>query len=645
MGQVVSKKKRNQNATAEKKPFHAKVSEFFTSGCSSGKDDLRQRNRAPSIVDSTVVIRDIAPDPEVGEMLQNVPIFSHLNQTEREKLGGALEEVRFDAGDVICAEGDAGDCFYIVQSGTALVTKYDPSTGEHIFLIELTAGDHFGEQAILSDTEQLVSVTANSEITLWALQRKTFKVLFRENRIDLKFAVRDDLPIDPRGAVSSEGEERFGGSRSAEYSGPFPSQTLPEETEELLLRAINNNVLFSTFEEDHMRTVALVMDELEVKAGDDLIKEGEEGDSFYIVTEGEFDVFQYRDGQQEKVDHKSTGDSFGELALMYEAPRNATVQAVCDSKVRVLERVWFNRIAKALGMARLEQYAHWLNKIELLAPLTNYERNQVAEALEVVDIAEPNVDIFRQGDEGDALYIVVKGEVVFTKEENGAARKEIGRCSPGQYFGERALINNEPRAANATTLVCTRLVRLDRGAFVSLLGPLEEIIKKKVDRYDPNGDPLCEWDPLDVKREDLKKIGILGQGSYGVVTLVSDPEGRTFALKAVSKQRIVETKQKDHIYNEKILMTQMNHPFLIKLYQTYQDRDRLFFLLEPSLGGELFPILRRNKTFPPSQAKFYAASVCLAFEYMHKRNFIYRDLKPENLLLDRDGYLKVRASA
>jgi protein kinase A len=88
-------------------------------------------------------------------------------------------------------------------------------------------------------------------------------------------------------------------------------------------------------------------------------------------------------------------------------------------------------------------------------------------------------------------------------------------------------------------------------------------------------------------------------------------------------------------------MAQMDHPMLVKLHNTYQDVDRLYFLLEPVLGGEMFPLLRKHKTFPPPQAKFYAACVVLAFEYMHKRDFIYRDLKPENLLLDNDGYLKI----
>jgi len=88
-------------------------------------------------------------------------------------------------------------------------------------------------------------------------------------------------------------------------------------------------------------------------------------------------------------------------------------------------------------------------------------------------------------------------------------------------------------------------------------------------------------------------------------------------------------------------MAALKHPFLVQLFATYKDQDRLYFLLEASLGGELFSVLREKTLFDEDTARFYAASVVCAFEYMHSKNMIYRDLKPENLLLDEKGYLKV----
>jgi serine/threonine protein kinase len=93
--------------------------------------------------------------------------------------------------------------------------------------------------------------------------------------------------------------------------------------------------------------------------------------------------------------------------------------------------------------------------------------------------------------------------------------------------------------------------------------------------------------------------------------------------------------------SEKNTMAQLHHPFIVKLFATFQDSKRLFFLLQPCLGGDLFTYLRERTLFDEDQARFYAACVISAFEYMHDRNIVYRDLKPENLLIDEDGYLKV----
>jgi len=141
---------------------------------------------------------------------------------------------------------------------------------------------------------------------------------------------------------------------------------------------------------------------------------------------------------------------------------------------------------------------------------------------------------------------------------------------------------------------------------------------------------------------DLRVIGTLGKGSFGYVQLVKDVNTKiTYALKAVSKTQIVQTGQQGHIMSEKKVMISLKHPFCIRLHQTYKDKNRLYFLLEPSLGGELFSVLRARTLFDEETARFYAGSVVLAFEYMHSKNIIYRDLKPENLLLDDKGFLKV----
>eukprot|EP01084_Bolivina_argentea_P122168 216519_1 len=147
---------------------------------------------------------------------------------------------------------------------------------------------------------------------------------------------------------------------------------------------------------------------------------------------------------------------------------------------------------------------------------------------------------------------------------------------------------------------------------------------------------------INTKLESFINLGILGVGSFARVSLVKDPEtNKTYALKKLRKNVIVESKQQVHIHNELNILAQLNSDFTIKLYATYKDKFNVYFLLEPILGGELFTVLRWNKQFSENTARFYGACVVLALETLHNNNIIYRHLKPENILIDNKGYCRL----
>ncbi|EPY32322.1 protein kinase A [Strigomonas culicis] len=100
-------------------------------------------------------------------------------------------------------------------------------------------------------------------------------------------------------------------------------------------------------------------------------------------------------------------------------------------------------------------------------------------------------------------------------------------------------------------------------------------------------------------------------------------------------------KQVNHVLQEAGILQEIQHPFIVNMLKGFMDEDRLYILLEYVVGGELFSHLRKAGKFPNDVSKFYAAEVLLAFEYLHSRDIVYRDLKPENLLLDIDGNVKV----
>lgn len=155
-----------------------------------------------------------------------------------------------------------------------------------------------------------------------------------------------------------------------------------------------------------------------------------------------------------------------------------------------------------------------------------------------------------------------------------------------------------------------------------------------------------EFEKIDTtgwKLVDFEMKETLGTGTFGRVRLCKHRNlpGQHLAMKILKKSEIIRLKQTEHIISEKEVLTQIHHPFIVNLMKTFQDETRLYMVLEYIIGGEVFSHLRKAGKFPSDVAKFYAAEIVLAFEYLHSLDIIYRDLKPENLLLDGQGHIKI----
>lgn len=302
---------------------------------------------------------------------------------------------------------------------------------------------------------------------------------------------------------------------------------------------------------------------------------------------------------------------------------------------------------------KIQEYVKYLNRVEILSSLLAAEKQQVARALMEVHFSKNEV-IIQQGNPGTTFYILFEGEVAVSIDGDEKVRLQASQDrSTAQYFGERALLNNEPRAATVkVTSKDAKALALDKEAFDLLLGPLEDILARKDAGASGKG-PVAPpagavhggRDPHKPKilMSDLSKIGLLGAGGFGAVELWEHKSsGETYAMKCISKGFILKTGMQDSVTTEKNILFMTNSSFIIRLYETYNSKQSIYFLMEPALGGELYSMYQKKGFYGSEKhAKFYSAGVVCAFEHLHERHIIYRDLKPENLLLNEKGHLKV----
>lgn len=258
-----------------------------------------------------------------------------------------------------------------------------------------------------------------------------------------------------------------------------------DEQRQRLSEAVRNILLFRALEKEQMNDVLDAMFERKVQKDELVIKQGDDGDNFYVIQNGIFHALVASDPSQEPV-HIHTYDnrgSFGELALLYNMPRAATIKAATEGSLWAMDRQTFRRILLKSAFKKRKMYETLIESVPMLKTLQPYERMNLADAL--VPRAVSNGErIIKQGDAADGMYFVEKGEVVISVLDDSGKEIEINRISKGGYFGELALVTHRPRAASAFADGDVKLAFLDVEAFERLLGPCMEIMKRNITDYE-----------------------------------------------------------------------------------------------------------------------------------------------------------------
>jgi cGMP-dependent protein kinase len=516
-------------------------------------------------------------------LFSGIEIFAALNENQLKSISASSTREIFSAGETIIHAGEVGETFYVIESGEVSFISKERTVGKCSY------GGYFGELALINDQPRAVTVRATTKTKCLVLTRKIFV------------------------------------------------QILGNLEEAHCFTACTSCPLLAPLTDPQLMDLASSMRIENVRKGKIVIREGDLGKAFYVIISGYFEV--KKNGENMPLATLTRGDYFGELALLRNDRRSATVVSQSDdSRIAIMTRQAFEKKIGNLFDLRRAWFKNTLKNVAIFSNL--HEDEYEALSLELTDITFEKEDtIIKQGERSDSMFILESGEVDIFREEN-SEKVHLTTLSPGSYFGELGLISeSDVRTATAIASKKSTVLVISKRTFDKRFGSLQNVLKREAATKYFHDSSLPQISRA--KLEDLTFIHTLGIGSFGKVSLVAHGN-ETYALKEIGKVHIVKRGLIKHVHQEKEVLANCDSLFIVKLYKTFVTEKSVYMLMDKVLGGDLFTYLQsRTKSLPESHAKFYSACVILAFEYLHSLNVMYRDLKPENLMLSQNGYLKL----
>nr|CCA14945.1 conserved unknown protein putative [Albugo laibachii Nc14] len=543
---------------------------------------------------------------------KNHYLLRFLNEREVAEMINVMMFTTVQPGQNIITQGSPGRCFYILESGQCEIFINDERIGWY------ENGDAFGELALLYNCPRAATIRSVNLCVLWSVDRTMFRKIIA--------------------TTSAE-------AQNARYN------------------FLKNVDLFKALNNDQLHLVASALRLHSFQDGEYILRQGEEGDTFYIIIQGEVCCTARGTGADDKEKQLmilQPGSYFGEMALMLNEPRQANCIAISEVKCYAMDRTQFTTLLGPLhALIDRQMRIRVLRSVPLLSSLKEDELDLLAHNLNVIVFEDKDV-IIVEGDDADTFYMISDGVVSIQKGDT-----EIYKLQSGEFFGERSLFSNEPRSATCIAVGRVECLTLNRDAFEQMLGQLEHIMQREMRRQQQmeafafigskqaHGTSVLSGNKRKcLELNELEKIRIIGTGTFGRVYLVNHPlTNQAFALKCMQKVNVVSSQQERSVLNEKCIVSECDHPFILKLVETFSDKDQLYMLFKLVPGGELWSLLYQNPpklspkgpcgAFQISTARFYAATVIEILRYLQEKNIAYRDLKPENLVLDEMGYIKL----
>ena len=449
-----------------------------------------------------------------------------------------------------------------------------------------------------------------------------------------------------------------------------------EAEEQTILSAMKTNFLFQHLNVQQRNSVISVMKPVDVKKGDWIIRQGDAGDKFYIVDTGRYEVRvkppnaapsesessspgnrgALTDEEMERIAgnvvhvYESGVDQhpgFGELSLMYGKPRAASVIALTDGKLWSLDRRIFRKVVLRPKDFRRE-IIRTLKKVELLKCLNITQLQRLTDLLNEKTFKAGEM-IIRQGEQGFTFYLIETGHCECSiNSPDGGPPKVVMQLRDHNYFGERALLESKPRAANVTAVTDTKVLYIEKAAFEEVLGPLAQIIDEDRARREAIAASELSMPKTfaDVQLQAVVSVDSLGPLLLGAFNSeLCNLTCRTFLVTDVVKGSMTDSVAR-YLETAKLLQqSSQSHEkstLIPSFLCSFKQSNAIHLVFESPVIADLSAFIRTHSTeFMENDGYLTYCFACIvsALERLHDNHIIYRAVQPETIYLDASGHV------
>ncbi|CAB1319765.1 unnamed protein product, partial [Coregonus sp. 'balchen'] len=397
-----------------------------------------------------------------------------------------------------------------------------------------------------------------------------------------------------------------------------------QQSQELIQTSFLENDFLKNLESGQILAIMDCMYPTTVNQGCCVIQEGDSGTLAYVLEEGKMEMTK----DAKKLLTIEPGRVFGELALLYNCNYTYTITALKNSMLWVIDRQSFQTIMVQSGLSRLAQFRELLCRVPFLRSLPEDVLMKVSDILEESRYSEGDY-IIRQGATGDTFYIISSGQVKVTEKKSANDEAVLlSTLSEGHWFGEKALRGEDVRTVNVIAAGDVTCLVVDRESFKNIIGLVED---SNTVHKSSELNAQSEEDAALLSNASLRDFQVQLKSNINCL----------FTMRVLRKHQILSTAKQECILRERHILMAAHSPFIVRLHRTFRDAKCLYMLTEACLGGELWNLLKDRGSFDDSSTRFYTACVVEALIFLHHNSITYRDLKPENVVLDQRGYAKV----